>query len=330
MEDKLEEVIRQYPVQVRGKKRTRGAILLDSDQGMLLLKEYNVSPARIEFEEKLKAHLELQGYSRVDVTRKNRNGEYRTRDNYGNYWVIRQWYTGEECNIRDETAVQRGAAHLGRLHRLLQIPGQKEEAFYQSEGIPQEMERHNREMKRVRSYIRSKKKKNEMEICLLNSFPIFYQQACMAQTLLQDSDYEQLWEDTLRQGRVRHGNYTYHNILFSGEEIITTSFERAEIGIQVVDLYGFLRKVMEKNGWNWELGSQLIAAYQGERPLESREKKLLYILLLYPQKYWKLVNFYYNGRKSWLPAKNLEKLMRIRGQEEERVKFLNEAKKLLF
>lgn len=330
MEDKLEEVIKQYPVLVKRKRRTRGAIMLETDLGLLLLKEYGVSPSRIEFEENIKQHLTAQGYSNVDITIKNSKGDYQTKDMYGNYWVIRHWFNGAECDIRDAQSICKGAAHLGKLHRMMQRSELRELGFIQNEGLPEELERHNREMKRVRSYIRGKRQKNEMEICLLNSFPDYYQQACLAQTLMQESDYPDLWKQTADEGRVQHGNYTYHNILFGEKDIITTSFERAEIGLQVEDLYGFLRKVMEKNGWKWELGSMLISSYQKERKMEEAEKKILYILLLYPQKYWKLVNFYYNGRKSWLPARNLEKLMRIRGQEEERVKFLAEAKRLLF
>ena len=39
MEDKLEEVLKQYPCEVRTRRRTRGAFLLETDQGLRLLKE---------------------------------------------------------------------------------------------------------------------------------------------------------------------------------------------------------------------------------------------------------------------------------------------------
>lgn len=330
MEDKLEEVIRQYPFRVKSKKRTRGALLLDTGEGTLLLKDYGASPSRIELEEDLKRHLSEQGYSYIDITIKNVNGEYRTRDKYGKYWVVRRWYQGGECDIHDADSVCKAAAHLGRIHQLMQMPTLQNSVLSQGEELPEELERHNRELKRVRSYIRGKRQKNEMEICLLNSFPEFYQQACLAQSLLQECGYEQLWQDTMEQGRVRHGNYTYHNVMFGENDVITTGFEKAEIGLQITDLYSFLRKVMEKNEWCWPLGEQMIHAYESQRCLEDSKKKTLYVLLLYPYKYWKLVNFYYNGRKSWIPAKNLEKLVRIRKQEEERLKFLDQAKTLLF
>jgi CotS family spore coat protein len=203
-----------------------------------------------------------------------------------------------------------------------------EEDYSQKESIRQEMERHNRELKRVRSYIRAKKQKNEMEIYLLNSFDLFYGQACMAETLLRESGYEALWQRTLEQGRLCHGSYTYHNVLFQESQIITTNFDKTEVGIQIRDLYDFLRKVMEKNGWNKTLGRRLIGSYEKERVLEKEEGVLLYTMLLYPEKYWKLVNFYYNSRKSWISSRNLEKLLKIREQEEGRTAFLEELKGL--
>lgn len=329
MEDKLEEIIRQYPCQVRSRRRTRGAFLLETDQGLRLLKECSASQARIEFEERVKEQLIRQGNLLVDHTYKNNREEYFTKDNYRNNWVMRQWYAGVECDMKDHPCVMRCAGHLGRLHALLELGGAEEGVYIQKESIRQEMERHNKEMKRVRSYIRGKKQKNEMEICLLEAFDIFYGQACLAQSLLQECGYEELWNKTLAKGLVRHGSYTYHNVLFMGKDIATTNFDKAEIGIQVRDLYDLLRKAMEKNAWHPELGRCLIQTYDRERSMEDSEKTVLYAMLLYPEKYWKLVNFYYNSRKSWMSSKNLEKLLKIRGQEEQRTRFLEEVKGIL-
>lgn len=330
MEDKIEEIIKQYSFQVVGRRRTRGAFLLETDQGLYLLKECQASLPRVEFEERIKGKLAEQGYEEVDITYKNSREEYFTKDAYRNNWIVRKWYRGNECDIRDTKSVLQSAAHLGRLHRLMRLGENIGTDYCQKENLKMEMERHNKELKRVRSYIRSKKQKNEMEICLLNSYDTFYQQACVAQTMLQEGGYDALWAKTREEGRVCHGSYTYHNILISEKGIITTNFDRAEIGIQIRDLYDFLRKVMEKNGWKSELGRRVIEEYRRERPLEEEEGTILYTLLLYPEKYWKLVNFYYNGRKSWMPAKNLEKLLKIRAQEEERAGFLEEVKGLLF
>ena len=49
----------------------------------------------------------------------------------------------------------------------------------------------------------------------------------------------------------------------------------------------------------------------------------MYIRFLYPEKYWKQINFYYNSNKAWIPARNTEKLKILEEQEPERKKFLD-------
>ena len=80
------------------------------------------------------------------------------------------------------------------------------------------------------------------------------------------------------------------------------------LGLQTEDLYYFMRKVMEKHDWNPGLGFSMLEAYEKVLPLDLRDKKCLYYLFLYPEKYWKQINFYYNANTAWIPARNTEKL----------------------
>ena len=54
----------------------------------------------------------------------------------------------------------------------------------------------------------------------------------------------------------------------------------------------------------------------------SYERQDLVYRLSYPEKLWKIVNFYYNSGKAWIPEKNQEKLDRLLEQEAARKKFL--------
>ena len=81
---------------------------------------------------------------------------------------------------------------------------------------------------------------------------------------------------------------------------------------------------------NVRRGIEILERYQKNHPLEEQEAKILYVMLQFPEKYWKQINFYHNGKKAWMSVKNYEKLLRINEQEEARRKFLNEVKSLLF
>lgn len=67
-------------------------------------------------------------------------------------------------------------------------------------------------------------------------------------------------------------------------------------------------------------------AYETVRSMEKEEYRQLYFRLAYPEKFWKIVNFYYNSGKAWIPDKNMEKLVRIIDQEKNKQQFLEKFK----
>ena len=83
-----------------------------------------------------------------------------------------------------------------------------------------------------------------------------------------------------------------------------------------------MRKILEKHRWNLRLGHQILEAYTARLPLEREEWQYLYILFLYPEKYWKQINYYVNSNKAWIPARNVDKLKVLESQFEPRAQFL--------
>lgn len=350
MDEKLDEVIGQYGLHLNGKRRIRGGLLLETNEGSCTLTGYRENAARVEFDEAVKGILVKRGYPSVDAGIRNKNGDWLTRDYMGNLWHMKRWYAGRECDLKGEE-IYPAAEHLARLHKLLVISREElgfsetselmaaavDECVSKRQPVPVEERnpeeiffRRSKEMRRIYNYIRHKKKKNEMEICILHLFPEFYEQAETAKEEIERMDCQKLAEASVNEGRIFHGSYNYHNVLFKDGEVITTNFERCAYGLQVMDLYGFLRKILEKNNWNTKKGMKVLETYQKERSLEDAEGKLLYVLLLFPEKFWKQMNFYYNGKKSWVSAKNLDKIKKLEAQEQERKKFLGEMKRVLF
>ena len=88
------------------------------------------------------------------------------------------------------------------------------------------------------------------------------------------------------------------------------------------DVSLFFRKIMEKNSWRQETGELVLESYQKQKVLSWEDRLQLYYRLSYPEKFWKIVNFYYGSPKVWIPAKNMEKLDKILKQEDEKTLFL--------
>ena len=122
-----------------------------------------------------------------------------------------------------------------------------------------------------------------------------------------------------------HGDYQYHNILRCQDGWRIINFEKLKQDDPIQDVYLFLRKVMEKNNWPVHQGVDLLEAYGAIRNLDEYSRKDLYHRFAYPEKFWKIVNFYYNASKAWIPEKNLEKLEKVISQEKAKMNFLKEA-----
>ena len=105
-----------------------------------------------------------------------------------------------------------------------------------------------------------------------------------------------------------------------------TGFDKAVTGVQIQDFYQLFRKMMEKWDWDISLGNSMLEAYQSIRPVPEEEWQLLRPLLVYPEKFWKVANRYYNNRKSWIPEKNMQKLLQTMEQAEKK----EESIKILF
>lgn len=362
MEDRYQEVLKKYPLKVYNIYRARGAHLLETDNGLKLFKCFEGSRNRALFEHNVKEHLYMHGYYNTDLYVKTLENDIIAEDQSGCRYIIKNWFMGEECNLKELSQIEKASANLARLHSILRgVELTKEQIEYNvTDNLPETFEKRNRELKRVKSYIRDKRQKNEFEVIYLNFYNEFYDQGVEAIKKLSNSDYKQIAEDSVSQKIVCHGNYTYHNIIMlknkyetlsrsytsSGwvsrpsvsaadvssewnEAIATTNFEKSHIGLQITDLYHFIRKVMEKNDWDILYGSNIIEAYDRIQPISKRELKILYVLLLYPEKFWKITNFYYNGKKVWVSGRNIQKLSSIGDQNPKKEIFLKRLESIL-
>ena len=170
-----------------------------------------------------------------------------------------------------------------------------------------EMLRHNREMKKVRSFIRKRVVKNEFEALYLKHFEAMYEKACAITAAMEQSGCMQIYEKNVAENRMMHGDYNYHNILILPGDTSITNFEH---------------KAMEKYRWKQKLGVGIIRAYERQRRLEPGEWEYLGLQLAYPEKFWKTASSYCRSNKAWLPEKSVEKLELAVNQEEEKTNFL--------
>lgn len=329
--DKGVNVLEQYGVEVKNSSRMKGALLLDTNLGYCLLREFRGSEKHLKLEYEIQKYLRQKDEILVDGIIPNANGQLFCVDRDGQKYYLRQWYIGKDCEIWNQDMLCEAVRTLAVFHqsvagfaRHTEEPTEEKQSLEgESQGILTEFERHNQELKRCRSYIRKRKRKNEFECLVLESFEKFYQRGLALTEGCRETGIFRLEQEASDAGDMMHGAFNYHNIFFVGKRGFLTNFEHCKCGLQIRDLYHFLRKVLEKYNWDDTLGKKMLESYQQIRPLSSKEQDYIKTCLSYPEKYWKIVSHYYNSGKSWIPDKDIEKLKVVIRQDAERERFLS-------
>lgn len=325
MRDNELTILEQYDIDVKNTRKVRDAVLCESRQGLFLIKELRFSEKRLCVLERISEHLREQGCNHIDWILKTKENELFCVSEEGTKYFLKRWFAGKECDIHREKDVLDATENLAKIHLALRgfkSDEGEELCVMSAEDLRQEYFRHNREMKKVRTFMRDKVGKGEFELTFLKHFDGMYATADSALERLKNSNYEELLEECRITTTLTHGDYNYHNILMTYSGIATTNFEHVQSNIQVTDLYYFLRKVMEKNQWNVALGDKILNCYQKSIPFKKGELEYISICLVYPEKFWKAANSYHRSRKVWIPAKNLEKLELVIKQTEDKKEFL--------
>ena len=306
MQEFEQKILEQYDIEVSSTRKVRGAVLCETNKGLFLLKEITTSEKRIPALCELYTRLYEQGYHRIDYVVTNRNGEYISALDNGDRYILKKCFAGRECDIKKTREIFEAAGNLAKLHIIMRY--ELEHGIPEGTKTDEKYRRHNRELKKVRQFTRKVVPKGEFEFAFLKQFDQMYQWAEAAVEELERSDYEKLYAEEMKKFGMIHGEYNYHNIIMTKEGIATTNFEKFRRDIQVEDLYYFLRKIMEKHDWNINVAYRLVDEYDRLKPLEDDDIDMLVTLLSFPEKFWKIINQYYNAGKAWVPAKNIDKL----------------------
>lgn len=304
--------LEQYSLTVLSTVRTRGAVLCRTEEGLFILKEFKGTEKKLQKQQELLEKLKTAGCM-VDCYFPNKEGNLVSRDKDAIPYTLQYWYEGRECDTRSEEDILRSVRTLAAMHKHMKLPLVQDYREPSQEDIYQ---RHNQELRKIRKFIRKKGASCSFEKLYLASVEEYLKKGENALKLLQESGYTVLLQKTLEEGRICHGEYNQHNVLMLKKNTAVTSFEHWGFDIQMADLYRFMRKILEKYNWDIRLGAEMLRTYHKIKEISPDEWQNLRIRFLYPEKYWKLANYYYSHNKAWISEKNTQKLRKLISQKE--------------
>lgn len=339
MNDRAVAVLDQYDFTVNTAKKGRGIMIVETDKGVISLSEYTGRTERLFLCREVCDRVEASGFCKIDNLIPNKEGLLYVTDSDGKNYIVKKYVEGSECNVTNEKECRYIVGEIAKLHQIMEFGetlkgvGDAEdlgEAEPDKEMLIRDFSKRDAELNRVRSFIRKQSKKGEFELSFLKEYNYFEKNTKEAESFLDENCLKRLSTAVKEKGMYCHGECNQHNILLAvSGGIAATHFEKCCMDIQIRDLYLFLRKILEKNNWSYNLGYSILEEYIKNRPLSGDEKRYLYARLLYPERFWKIANAYLNKRKSLPPRRQLEKLNALLQIEHARMDFLGRLSKEL-
>ena len=320
--DRVLAVLEKYDIEVLRSWKGRGAILCETKTGIKILKEYKGSEERLQTQQQLLREIKENGFCNVEEIISSKEGTLLVKDEDMNSYYLKEYREGKECNVREYQESSYVAEQMALLHKAMELPWFVKEKSIVPYSLEDEFEKHNKELVKIKKYLKIKRGKNDFEYFLYQNFDRFLEKAEKILEEVKQSAMLCTGKELIQKGCLCHGDFQHHNALFCQNDIFFINFEKYTLDSPMRDLSLFFRKMMEKNNWSKELGLYVLQSYEKQKRLSEEEKFQLYFRLSYPEKFWKIANFYYNSPKVWIPAKNTEKLEKILKQEEEKYLFL--------
>ena len=173
MNDRSLCLLDNYDIEVLRTWKGRGAILCETNRGILIWKEFSGYKEKILFQDGLLSMIAERGFSDAERILKNKEGELLSQDVDGSYYILKTYFEGRECNVRDMEECRQAVKKLAAFHSVSYL-----EEPLPGAGVPRhaymEFEKHNRELKRVKKYLKDRGQKTDFELYLMKTYDYFW------------------------------------------------------------------------------------------------------------------------------------------------------------
>ena len=322
------EIADNYGMEIRSIIPYKDTYMLNTSKGRKVLKKMPFSPERILFVHGAKEHLANNGFCDIDRYLGTLGNEpYVTFDN-SNY-VLTDYIEGHECSFDNDNDVQKAAMLLACMHRASRGYSAANGCKVQDDlgKLPTYFNKRLEDIKKHKK--QAKRGKSKFDHLFLEYVDYFNNIGENAVMELAKSGYNKLVNRTREEGLFCHHDFTHDNIISGDNRLSIINFDYCCFELKVYDIANFIRRKMRKCNWGIEKAAMIIEGYCSVEPISSEEFFVMKLILQFPQKFWRVVNRYYNSRRSWSERSFVSKLQEVISETEPHKQFLEKYEKLL-
>ncbi len=304
------EIAVNYGLEVRNLFPYKDVLVIVTPYGRKVLKRIPFSPERLVFVHGAKEHLVRNNFENIDRYICTLSGEPYFVYN-GSCYCLTDYIDGRESSFDNDNDVRIAARVLAQLHKASSGYVAPAGSKVQNElgKLPVYFVKRLDDIKKMRKQAR--RGKSKFDELFLQYADYFIETAEDTIDNLASSHYEALVEKTRDEGLFCHRDFTQHNIVMDGERTIVTSFDYCCFELRIYDVANLIRRKMRKCGWDTSKTELIINSYNSVEPISDDELSVMRIILRFPQKFWRVVNRYYNSRRSWSERSSVIRLQEV-------------------
>ena len=304
------EVSEVFGLDVRNLVPYKDTFMIVTSQGRKVIRKIPFSPERLYFVHGAKEHLARNGFSCVDRYLCTLKGE--PFFNYDNAcYTLADFIDGRECNFDNDLDVKKAAAALAAMHRTSRGYVAPAGCKVQDDlgKLPGYFSKRLDDIRKMKK--QAKRGKGRFDQLFLEHVDYFFEIGESATEELNSSGYAGLVETTREEGLFCHHDYTHHNIIMEEDKVSLVNFDYCCFELKIYDIANFIRRKMRKCEWDITKTVLIIDSYSAIEPLSPEDMAVLKIVLKFPQKFWRVVNRYYNSRRSWSERSFVTRLQEV-------------------
>ena len=218
--------------------------------------------------------------------------------------VLPQGTLAEDCA---ETFLQ-GAETLGEMHAAAKGLA-SEAAHWEKNRLPQLYAKRRSELAKVRRRNDKRGSYDAIDLLLLQYYEPYMERAAEAEELLCRGGYAEAVARTAQEGGFCHNAYKGEALRQETDgRIFVGNFDKCSAELPLADLAAYIRRYFKKTEGTAAGISAMLERYGRHCPLSERDMILLQGMLLYPEKFLRLINEYYNRRRTCVSPAMRERL----------------------
>ncbi|HEX3033023.1 MAG TPA: CotS family spore coat protein, partial [Bacillota bacterium] len=258
-------------------------------------KEVGEKPEKLLFIGQVFEYLKKRGFSRYAGFIPTLPGDYFLQEDE-RFYIVSPWLEGEEPDYRNKLQMRATARILAQFHNATAgfLPSGLAQAKIKMDKWPRKLKKQLIEMVDFCSRAENTRNPDPFESLIKEYSGWLGQQSLMACQLLGDSAYQEVLAEYAGEIPVCHGDPASRNFLFGPEgKAWMIDFDSMAVDLPLVDMWRLLRRTMRKNAWDFSVGLNLLEGYLEVRPMTREELQVLFALLHFPERAWRLTRRYY-------------------------------------